>query len=202
MKRRAPWILLILAFFATISMAQNLRQSYSGKFGFYAPSDGLNNGVMLGADGITEFLQYDFFLNLSADVYLKKSFNFFKDPKPLILQQQIVLIPLGGGAAYKVFDVVGADSRGYIGAGAGYYLYFYSVDYRGSGGGLLGGSLTSQSESRNGGNFYAAVFFRVLIGKIFIEPKYFLATKDQNSINQYSFVVNPSGFSIALGYQY
>ncbi|MBI2619894.1 MAG: hypothetical protein HYW57_07410 [Ignavibacteriales bacterium] len=202
MKHRFLGTVLIVIFFATVSMTQNLRQSYSGKFGYYAPSDGLNDGLLLGADGITEFLHYDFFLNLAADLYLKKTFNFFKDPKPQIVQQQIVLIPLGGGAAYKLFDVTDADSRGYAGLGAGYYLYFYSVDYRSSAGGLLGGSLTSESDNKNGGRLFATIFLRALIGKIFIEPRYFFAAKDEDSVGSHPFIVNPSGFSLMLGYQY
>lgn len=194
-------MLTLMAFVPSALIGQNIRQSYSGKLGFYAPGDGLNNGLMIGADGITEFLRFDFSLNLTADLYFKQSFNFFKDPKPEILRQQIVLIPIHAGAAYKIFDVADAESRGYVGAGAGYYLYFYGIDYRSNSGGLLGSALT-QSESKNGGNFFAVLFARILIGQVFVEPKWYLATKDEDAVGAHAFVVNPSGFSIALGFQY
>lgn len=195
--------LFILTMMGLMSVAhsQNIRQTYSGKFGFYAPGEGLGNGLMLGVDGITEFLRYDFSLNLTADVYLKQSFNFFKDPKPEIVRQQIVLIPIHAGAAYKVLDVPDAESRIYLGAGAGYYLYFYTVDYRSSSGGLLGSTFT-QSASRNNGNFVAAVFVRILIGRVFVEPKLYFASGDEGEIGSHQLVVDPSGFSIALGFQY
>ena len=194
-------LILLFVVSASSGIGQNTRQAYSGKFGLYSGSDGLNNGLMIGADGITEFLRYDFFLNLGAELYLKQTFNFFKDPKPEILQQQIVLLPLSGGGAYKIFDVADADSRGYFGVGAGYYLYFYSVDYRSTSGGILGGALT-QSESKNGGNFFATIFFRALIGKVFVEPKLYIASKKEDAVGSHPYVVNPSGFSIALGFQY
>lgn len=197
--------LLILAMTGLLTVpavqGQNIRQSYSGKFGFYAPGDGLNNGLMIGVDGITEFLHYDFSLNLTADAYLKQSFNFFQDPKPEIVRQQILLIPIHAGAAYKVLDIPDAESRVYLGAGAGYYLYFYTLDYRSSSGGLLGSTFT-QSGSRNNGNFIAAVFARVLIGRVFVEPKLYFASRDEAEIGSHRMVVNPSGFSIALGFQY
>ncbi len=193
---------LFLAVCGERARAQNVRQQYSGKIGFYSPDRGLNNGIVIGADGITEFVHYDFFLNLSADLYLKQSFNFYKDPKPDITRQQIVLIPIGAGAAYKVFDVADAEARGYLGAGAGYYLYFYSVDYRATTGGLLGGSLTPQSDSKNGGNLFLTVFFRGLVGKVFVEPKFIFASKKDDAVGPHPFTVNPSGFSISLGFQY
>lgn len=201
MRIRALGLILLFALAATTVLGQNTRQAYSGKFGLYSGSDGLNNGLMIGADGITEFLRYDFFLNLGAELYLKQTFNFFKDPKPEILQQQIVLLPLSGGGAYKIFDVADADSRGYLGAGAGYYLYFYAVDYRSTSGGILGGAFT-QSGSKSGGNFFATVFFRALIGKVFVEPKLYIASKKEDSVGPHGYIVNPSGFSIALGFQY
>lgn len=202
MRLRAMGLILLFVIATTSGMGQNTRQAYSGKVGLFSGSDGLNNGLMIGADGITEFLRYDFFLNLGADLYLKKTFNFYKDPKPDILQQQIVLIPITAGGAYKIFDVADADTRAYIGVGAGYYLYFYSVDYRSTSGGILGGFVT-QSESKSGGNFVASIFFRALIGKVFVEPKLYIASKKEDSVGStHPFVINPSGFSIALGFQY
>ncbi len=201
MKLRALGLILLFVVASTSALGQNTRQAYSGKFGLFSGSDGLNNGLMIGADGITEFLRYDFFLNLGAELYLKKTFNFFKDPKPDIVQQQIVLIPITGGAAYKFLDVEDADTRAYVGVGAGYYLYFYAVDYRATTGGILGGAFT-QSESKSGGNFVATVFLRALIGKVFIEPKLYIASKQEDAVGPHSYVVNPSGFSIALGFQY
>lgn len=180
----------------------NLRQFYSGKFGFYQPGEGLNNGLLFGVDGITEFVHYQFFLSGTIDLYLKQTFNFFQDPKPEILQQQILLLPLQAGFGYRIAEVPDADTRLYGGVGVGYYLYFYAVDYRTTSGGLLGGSLTTQSDSRNGGNIFGAVFLRILIGKIFLEPKYFFASAKNGSVGQHPYVVDPTGFAVSLGFQY
>lgn len=205
MKIRGWGFVIILCFAMGSAEAQekgsNLRQSYSGKFGFYSPSDGLNNGLLFGVDGITEFVHYNFFLSGTIDLYLKQTFNFFKDPKPDIVQQQIALIPLQAGFGYKVVDIRDADTRMYGGAGFGYYLYFYGVDYR-SGGGLLGPPLMTESDSKNGGNVFGTIFIRILIGKVFVEPKYYVAAKKEDAVGQYPYVVNPTGFAISLGFQY
>lgn len=98
--------------------SSNLRQYYSGKFGFYQPSDGLNNGLMFGIDGITEFLRYNFVLTGAVDLYTKQTIGIFnKDPKPNVLQQAIVLLPLHVNAGMQLFNVPDADSRGYAGVG-------------------------------------------------------------------------------------
>lgn len=60
---------------ASKETSSNLRQYYSGKFGFYQPSDGLNNGLMFGIDGITEFLRYNFILTGAVDLYTKQTIN-------------------------------------------------------------------------------------------------------------------------------
>ncbi|MBI3005926.1 MAG: hypothetical protein HYY49_11015 [Ignavibacteriales bacterium] len=183
--------------------SSNLRQYYSGKFGFYQPSDGLNNGLLFGIDGVTEFINYKFTLTGAADLYMKQTIGIFKDPKPTVYQQQMVLIPLHANVGFKLFDVPDADSRAYAGAGGGYYLYFYAVEYASGSGGILGGGLSSQTETRNGGKAFGTVFLRLLIGQIFIEPRFYIAGKAEDTVpDNYTFLVNPSGFSITMGVQY
>lgn len=180
----------------------NLIQFYSGKFGMYQGSDGLNNGLMLGIDGITEFTHYNFFLGGSVELYPKQTIGIFKNAPPSGYQQSIVVLPLHINFGYKFFEIIDADTRGYIGVGGGYYFFFYSVDYQNSSGGILGG-LTNQSESNNSGNVFGSLFARVLIGQIFVEPRIYLASKKEVTVgNNYIYVVNPSGFSITLGFQY
>ncbi|MGH2567486.1 MAG: hypothetical protein ACRDGA_04050 [Bacteroidota bacterium] len=182
--------------------SSNLRQYYSGKFGFYQPSDGLNNGLLFGIDGITEFLNYNFFLTGAVDLYMKQTIGIYENAPPAGYSQAMFLIPLHANFGYRVFDVADADSKGYVGGGVGYYLYFYSVEYQSGSGGIVGG-LTPRSESKNGGNIFATVFFRVLIGQIFIEPRLYLASKEKDGLpGGYQFVVNPSGFAVTLGFQY
>ena len=184
------------------AQSSNLKQYYSGKFGFYQPGDGLNNGLVLGVDGITEFLHYHFFIGGAIDLYPKQTFDFFTGPsKPRdVVQQSIILVPLHVNAGYQFFDIPNADSRGYIGAGFGYYFYFYNVEYR-TGGGILGG-FTNTTESKNGGALFATAFVRALIGKVFVEPRLYFAQKTADSVGGYSYVVNPSGFAITIGFQY
>lgn len=185
--------------------SSNLRQYYSGKFGFYQPSDGLNNGLLFGVDGITEFIHYNFFLSGAIDFYQKQTIGIFTgSSKPNVSQQQVVLLPLHANFGWQLFDVPNADTRGYIGVGLGYYLYFYSVDYQSGSGGILGGGgLTSQTDSKSGGNLFGSVFFRALIGQIFLEPRFYFAARKEDAVNGgYQFVINPSGFAITLGFQY
>lgn len=199
-------ICLLCAFVTTAqdkkeeSKSPNLRQSYSGKFGLYSGSDGLNNGLLIGIDGITEFVHYNFFLSGAAELYPKQTMGIFKNAPPSGYQQAMFLLPLHANFGYKIVDVGDADSRGYLGVGLGYYLYFYNVDYAGTGG--IFGGLGGGSESKSGGGMFASVFTRFLIGQIFIEPRVYLAAKSEDAAGPYQFVVNPSGFAVTLGFQY
>ncbi|MCK9209918.1 MAG: hypothetical protein M0P61_03670 [Ignavibacteriaceae bacterium] len=179
----------------------NLSQFYSGKFGFYSPSNGLNNGLLIGVDGITEFNKYNFFLSGDIDLYQKKTFDIFEEPKPNISDQLMLLLPLHINFGYQLAQIPDADTRIYAGIGAGYYLYFYSVTYQKSSGGLFP-SLTSSSDQKNGGNFFFSIFGRILIGKIFVEPRYYFATHSEGNVDGNKFLVNPTGFAITLGFQY
>jgi hypothetical protein len=184
---------------------KNITQYYSAKFGFYNPSDGLNNGLLFGVDGITEFNHYNFFLSLAGDLYYKKTFNIFiSSPPPDISDQQMIIIPLHLNFGYKLADIPDADTRFYVGAGAGYYLYFFSATTSSnSGGGLLGGgSLINSSDSKSGGGMFGIVFLRAVVGKVFVEPGYYFAHKISDTINGNPYLVNPSGFVITLGVQY
>ncbi len=180
--------------------SKNLRQSYSGKIGFYKPGDGLNNGLLIGVDGITEFTHYNFFLSASLDVYPKQTFDFYENPKPDIQQQQLFLLPLHVNFGYQIFNIEDADCRGYLGAGGGYYFYFYTADYRTSSGGIIP-TYTSHSDSKNGGSTFGTVFARVLLGKIFVEPRFYFASKSEENFAGSRFVVDPSGFAITIGFQ-
>ena len=186
---------------------KNITQYYSGKFGFYNPSDGLNNGLLFGVDGITEFNKYNFFLSGSADLYYKKTFDIFTGTgqnHPSISDQKMFLIPLQINFGYKIGELPDADSRFYAGVGGGYYLYFFgATTSNNSGGGLLGGgSLTNSTDNKSGGAVFGSVFFRAVIGKIFIEPRYYFAHRVTDSINGNPYIVNPTGFAITLGVQY
>ncbi len=185
------------------------RQYASGKIGFYSPSDGLNNGLLLGIDGITEFTSYSFILTGAADLYLKQSIDIFKNPQPGggqppdVTQQQMVLLPLHLNVGYKFFEVEEADSRGYVGVGGGYYFYFYSATYRNSSSGFPIGSLTTPaSDAKNGGNIFGSVFARILVNKIFLESRWYIASKSEEMMGGNAFLVNPSGFAVTLGFQY
>lgn len=189
---------------STNSSSSNTKQYYSGKFGFYSPDKKLNDGILFGIDGITEFNHYDFFLSGAIDLYQKKTFDFFNTPKPNISDQLLLLIPLHINGAYQLAEIPNADTKFYLGAGGGYSLYFYSASYSGSssGGILGGGSLTNKTTTQNGGNVFFSVFGRILIGKIFIEPRFYFASESTGSFDGFSYAINPSGFAITLGFQY
>ncbi|MGB2867518.1 MAG: hypothetical protein WBD36_03635 [Bacteroidota bacterium] len=188
--------------------SSNLRQFYSGKFGFFQPSDGLNNGLLLGIDGITEFVHYDFFLSGVIDLYQKQTISIFRSPQPDVSRQAMFLLPLHINVGIKLFEAQDADTRAYAGVGGGYYLYFYSVEYTSSssgGGGLLGpvSGLNTQTDSKNGGNIFGSAFVRFLIGQVFVEPRAYFATKREGTVSgNYTYVVNPTGFAVTLGFQY
>jgi len=178
-----------------------LRQYYSGKFGYYQPDKGLNNGLMFGVDGVTEFVKYNFGLTGAIDLYLKQTFNPFSAPEPQVNRQALILIPLHANFGYRLANIDDADTRIFAGVGGGYYFYFYNVEYRETSGGILGG-LTSTTASENGGNVFGTAFLRVLIGKIFLEPRFYFASKSEKSIGSYRMTINPSGFAITIGFQY
>ena len=186
------------------SESNNITQYYGGKFGFYNPSEGLNNGLLFGIDGITEFNHYNFFLSGAADLYFKKTFDIFTNPHPSsISDQQMILIPLHINFGYKLLNIPDANTRFYAGVGGGYYLYFFGATTSSGSGGLLGGGgITNSSANKSGGAVFGTVFFRAVIGKIFVEPRYYFAGKVSDSINGNPYTVNPSGFAITLGFQY
>lgn len=202
------FVILSLSVFAqkkeSSSSDGKLRQYYSGKFGYYQPDKGLNNGLMLGVDGVTEFVKYDFGLTGAIDFYQKQTFNPFASPEPNVSQQALILIPLHANIGYRFLSVEDADMRMFLGAGGGYYFYFYAVEYtESSGGGIIGvPTLTSKTASENGGDLFATAFLRVLIGKIFLEPRFYFAAKTEKDIGSHRLTINPSGFAITIGFQY
>lgn len=209
------FLVFAVLFFCSVAIAQEkesaasenkLRQYYSGKFGYYQPDKGLNNGLMLGVDGITEFVKYDIGLTGAIDLYQKQTFSPFGTPEPQVRQQALLLLPLHANVGYRLLNLGDADTRVFIGAGGGYYFYFYSVEYAESSGsgGLLGGGLTSTSTTatENGGNIFGTAFLRVLIGKIFLEPRFYFASKTEKTIGSYPLTIDPSGFALTIGFQY
>src|SRR5690349_9461158 len=88
----------------------NTNQYVSAKLGSYHPSGGLNNGLLLGLDGISEFTHYNFFLSLGVDCYPKQSVDLFANPQPdgsaspNVSQQQLLLFPIAFNAAYKLAE--------------------------------------------------------------------------------------------------
>lgn len=180
-----------------------LRQYYSAKIGFYQPGEGLNNGLFVGVDGITEFVKFNIGVTGAMDLYQKQTFDFFRDPKPQVQQQALVLLPLHANIGYKLAEVPDADLRIFLGAGGGYYFYFYSAEYRSSsGGGLLGsGSLTTSTENKNGGNLFGTAFLRILFGKVFVEPRIYSAAPKEDAVGSHRYRVDPSGFAVTIGFQ-
>jgi len=178
----------------------NINQYYSGKFGFYAPTKELNNGLIFGVDGITEFNKYDFFLSGVIDLYFKKTIDIFSEPKPRISDQTMIIIPLHVNFAYKLLEFPDADTKFFLGIGGGYYLHFYSAQYRESGG-ILGGVL-DKSTTQNGGDIFFTISGRILIGKIFVEPRLYFAGASSGSVEDFRYNIDPSGFAITLGFQY
>jgi hypothetical protein len=176
--------------------SSNLSQYYSVKFGFYS-ADGLNNGLILGIDGITEFNNYNFFLSGDIDLYPKKTISVFNYPQPDVSDQLILLFPLHVNFGYKLAEITDADTKFYAGSGVGYYFYIYNFTYQG------GFPLVdSRDETKNGGNVFFTLFGRILIGKVFVEPRFYIASSDDGYVEDYSFTIDPSGFLITLGFQY
>ena len=179
----------------------NLRQYVSAKVGFYSPATGLNNGLLFGLDGITEFLRHDFILSGAVDLYFKRTFDMFTATKPNVLDQSMVIIPLHVNVGYQVLNVPSADTRVYAGVGGGYYLSFYNLDHRVYSGGLLS-SYEDRSASKNGGAAFGTMFARLLIGKVFLEPRVYLASKEEGMLDGMRYEFDPSGFVITIGFQY
>ncbi len=212
--------IVIIAFFVLVGSASsaprgepsgndpNTRQYASLKLGYYQPAAALNNGLIVGIDGITEFTHYRLTLGAAVDLYPKQSINIFPSPQPdgnpspSIDHQQLYLLPLHVNAGYELFDLPDADTRCYAGIGGGYYFYFYNIEYHATSGGLLGGVLTSASDSKNGGNLFGTIFLRLVINAVFLEPRLYFASKTDDTVGGFAYTINPSGYSITLGFQY
>lgn len=185
----------------TAASEEKLRQYYSGKFGLYQPDERLNNGLMLGVDGITEFVKYDIGLTGAIDLYQKQTFSPFGTPEPQIRQQTLLVLPLHANVGYRLLNLSDADTRVFAGAEGGYYFYFYSLEYaESSGGGGL--ASTSKTATEKGGNVFGTAFVRVLIVKIFLEPRFYFASKTVKTIGTYPLTIDPSGFALTIGFQY
>ena len=184
--------------------SSNLRQYYSGKFGYYHPAPELNNGLMFGVDGVTEFIHYNFTLTGAIDFYQKQTIGVYKNSQARNVEQSIVMIPIHASAGYKLIEISDADTRIYAGGGFGYSLFFYNVQYtETSSGGPLGGVVSRDySESKNGGNIFGTAFIRFLIGRVFIEPRFYAAARKQETLGNGTYLIDPSGFAVTLGFQY
>jgi len=179
---------------------QNIRQYYSLKAGFYNSRDNLNNGLIFGLDGITEFYKYNLFLSGNVDFYQKKTINVFAAPD--ITSQSMILLPLHIDLGYKIAHIPDADTKIYAGIGGGYSLYFYNATYQTSSGGVIFNETINNNVTKNSGYVFGSVFGRILIGKVFIEPLYYFASAKNEKIDGYSLHFNPSGFAISFGFQY
>jgi hypothetical protein len=186
----------------------NARQYYSGMAGFYNPRTGINNGIILSADGVTEFRHSPLFVSGSLDAYLKQTFSIFDDPQPgggpppRIADQQMILLPIHVNVGFRVAKIEDADMRFYAGAGAGYYLYFYSATYSAPTNNVLASSEGPVSDARNGGAFFTSVFARVSVNQFFIEPRYYFASARNESLGGYALALNPTGFAVLVGIEY
>lgn len=197
-------VLMLSPLYAQETKSANLRQYYSGKFGYYQPGKELNNGLMFGVDGVTEFIHYNLTLTGAIDFYQKQTISVYKNSDARNVQQAVVLIPLHASVGYKLVEIPDADTRVYAGAGLGYNLFFYNVQYtETSSSGPLGGVVSRDyAESKNGGQMLGTAFLRVLIGRIFVESRYYTASKKQDKLGNGSYVIDPTGFAVTIGFQY
>ncbi len=62
-------------------------------------------------------------------------------------------------------------------------------------------TLRSITENKNGGKVFGAAFLRILFGKVFVESRFYFASKTEDAVGSYKYTVNPSGFAITLGFQ-
>jgi len=172
-----------------------LRQYYSGKLGFYHPDPSLNNGLILGVDGLTEFVHTRFAIMTEVDYYQKQTVSTLVNPPPFISRQSLTVIPIHINLAWKIFDAYEVGGSASVGIGGGGYLYFYSIEYPTAGGSVI-------TDQRTGGNAFGSAFARFLVGRFFIEPRIFIASKSRDTAaGSLSYVVNPSGYSIMVGIQ-
>jgi hypothetical protein len=179
---------------------QNIGQYYSLKAGFFNSRGGINNGLIFGLDGITEFYKYNLFLSGNVDFYQKKTINVFSVPG--ITSQSMILVPLHIDLGYKIAHFRDADSKIYAGIGVGYSLYFYNASYQTTSQGLIFNQTINNNVTKNSGYVFETIFGRILIGGIFVEPLYYFTAAKNDKIDAYSFNFNPSGFAVSFGFEY
>ena len=191
-------VLIVAVLGCSVAYAQEFREQYSAKAGFYAPAKGLNNGFILGADASLDFPDYRFAVQFSGECYIKKTLGLFKDSNLDVVQQQILLVPVAVGMLYRLGNSANEGVLVSLGAGVGYYFDFYNIDYREN----LIPVPGTRSDSKTGGNFYSAVMVRACVNNFFIEPKMLFAKSHGNVIGSSSYEINPSGFILTVGFQY
>ena len=200
MIRRLAGIVLLAVLWGSAGIAQSVYQEYTARAGFYAPRKGLNNGFIFGADGLFILPDYRLVVSLSGDCYIKQTVDLFEEPKPQIVKQQILLVPMAVGVSYQVVQSTGPGLSVKVGIQGGYYVEFYTVDYRD----VLSLSPlpVHENDSQTGGNFFYGLVARVGTGNFFLEPKILMARPHRETVGSYRYGVDPSGFMITVGFEY
>lgn len=200
MASRFAGLFILAVLWFSVGTAQNFYQEYSARAGYFSPHKGLNNGFIFGADGSFILPDYRIVLRFSGDCYIKQTVDLFEEPKPQIVRQQVLLVPIGVSVSYQVVEPVGTGLKVTVGLEGGYYVDFYSVDYRD----VL--RLTPLpvygKDSQSGGNFFYGIVARIGVANFFLEPKILLARPHREDVGSYRYGIDPSGFMITVGFQY
>jgi len=200
MTSRLAGIVVLAVLWFSEGTAQSYYQNYSARAGYFSPHKGLNNGFIFGADGSFVLPNERLVISLSGDCYIKQTVDLFEEPKPQIVRQQVLLVPIAVGVSYQVVEPMGRGVRVTVGLEGGYYVDFYAVDYRD----VL--RLTPVpvygNDSRSGGNFFYGVVARIGAANFFLEPKILLARPHQEDVGPYRYGIDPSGFMMTIGFEY
>ena len=200
MASRLAVIVLLAVLWSSAGSAQSFYQEYSARAGYFSPHKGLNNGFIFGADGSFILPDYRLVVSLSGDCYIKRTVDLFEEPKPEIVRQQVLLVPVAVGVSYQVVQSMGTGLMVTVGVEGGYYVDFYAVDYRD----VL--RLTPVpvygNDSQSGGNFFYGVVARMGVANFFLEPKILAARPHQGHVSSYRYGIDPSGFVVTVGFEY
>ena len=200
MTSRLPGIVLLAVLWFSAGTAQSFYQEYSARAGYFSPYKGLNNGFIFGADGSFILPDYRIVLRFSGDCYVKQTVDLFEEPKPQVVKQQILLVPIAVGVSYQMVQPTGAGLRVSVGIQGGYYVDFYEVDYRDV---LRLSPLPVYGNgSQTGGNFFYGIVARIGTANFFLEPKILLARPHQDDVSSYRYGIDPSGFMVTVGFEY
>ncbi len=190
----------LFAFCFFLFLSYSYGQSYfEAKIGFYNPTNYISKGAIGGLSWIKEDLKNSYYFSINSDFYFTQKTTIVNPATIYISQQLLVFLPLYLDIAYKLISNEHEFLKLYLGCGAGIYIYYYRIQSIPI---PIITLLAKKSDFKLGNSIFISPFMKLSYHKIFIEPRLFIDNKTEGEILGNKYSVNPSGYSVSIGYQY